>query len=346
MLISSCQLLQTIGTPGATSSLFPDGYNRLIHGDCLEVMRGLPGESFDVIYIDPPFFTGVERRLQQSQQRGPSYSDTWDEGSQEYLDWLEVRLAEMRRLLQPQGALFVHLDWHAVHYVKVMLDRLFGMSCFQNEFIWYYSGGGASKTRFARKHDTILYYTRSATEWKFYADRMRTPHKWTRGQKRADGSERDYEKGKLADDVWQHHALLPWASESLGYPTQKPEALLERLLLAVSDEGDVIGDFFCGSGTTAAVAQQLGRRWLTTDASRPAICLTAERLAEQLAPGCIKYTAQRSRARATERYEQIVADTERVGLDAETLAACGLAITTGTGCVIERLVDNAPGGIM
>ena len=253
MCDSHLQTIQTFGVAGQPSSLFPRGYHRLIHGDCGEVMGALPAESFDVIYIDPPFFTGSERRLRRDSAIEPSYSDVWEDGLQEYLEWLETRLAAMRRLLQPEGALFVHLDWHAVHYVKVLLDRLFGPRNFQNEFIWYYSGGGASRRHFARKHDTILYYTKSATNWKFYADRVRTPHKWVNGQRRADGSERDYERGKLADDVWEQHSLLPWAMESLGYPTQKPAALLERLLLATSDEGDVVGDFCCGSGTPPAV---------------------------------------------------------------------------------------------
>lgn len=309
----------------------------MIHGDCLEVMRELPAETFDVIYIDPPFNTGIERRVQKKEQvLGFAYDDNWEDGLHEYLEWLKTRCVEMRRLLKPEGAFFLHLDWHATHYAKVMLDHLFGIRNFQNEFIWYYSGGGASGKRFARKHDTILYYTRSATAWKFYADRVRTPHKWTRGQLRADGSERNYEQGKLADDVWQQHALLPWAMESLGYPTQKPISLLERLLMATSDEGDVVGDFFCGSGTTPAVAQQLGRRWVAADASREAICLTTERLAEMLTPGCITFTAQRSRAKAHERYARIQADEARVGLDEAALTACRLSPASPAGFVVEQ----------
>jgi len=338
MFNSSFHTIQTIGQGASTSTLFPNGHNRLIYGDCLAVMQELRPYSFDLIYIDPPFFSGNERRLQHSQKRGPSYDDTWEDGIQEYLDWMETRLVLMRDLLKLDGALFVHLDWHAVHYVKVMLDRLFGMRNFQNEFIWYYSGGGASRTHFARKHDTILYYTRSVKSWKFYADRVREPYKWTDGQLRADGSERDLERGKLPDDVWQQHALLPWAKESLGYPTQKPLELLTRLLLATTDTSDVVGDFFCGSGTTAAAAQQLGRRWVTTDDSRAAICLAAERLAEEVAPGCLTFTEQRSRARAHERYERILAEEERVGVDDKTLAATSLSLQSATGFTVERLL--------
>ncbi len=316
---------QYIGPAGDVTALFPDGRHRMLHGDCLAIMRALPAASFDWLYLDPPFFTSKEHFLHNG-ERGSvhSFTDTWDDGLEEYLAWLEERLREMHRLLKPTGAFFLHLDWHAVHYAKVLLDRIFGMRHFQNEYIWYYSGGGASRQRFARKHDTILYYTKSATKWKFYADRVREPYKWTRDQPRADGSKRDYERGKLPDDVWTHHAPMPWSEESLGYPTQKPLALLQRLLLATTDEGDVIGDFFGGSGTTAAAAQSLGRRWITADLSRVAVCLMAERLAELLAPGSAGATAKRSRARAKERFERILADDQRLGLDPHTLTALEL----------------------
>lgn len=337
---STFHTIQAIGPGGESSALFPEGRNRLIHGECLAVMESLPEESFDVIYLDPPFFTQQTRRLQHNVERGASYSDYWDEGLHGYLSWLEERLVRARALLKPEGALFLHLDWHAVHYAKVVLDHLFGMEHFQNELIWYYSGGGAAKTRFARKHDTILYYTKSATMWKFYADRVRTPYKWTDGQPRADGSARDYTKGKLPDDVWEHHALMPWSEESIGYPTQKPLALLERLLLATTDEGDVAGDFMCGSGTTAVAAQRLGRRWVAADASRAAICLAAERLAPLLVPDCLPRNGMRSRAWAHERFAKIQADEQRLGLDAETLTRCALTMIPGEGFAVERAEIN------
>jgi DNA modification methylase len=327
--------MQAIGATDTPTVLFPDGRNRLIQGDCLAIMRGLPAETFDTLYLDPPFYSGNDFFLHNG-KRGSvhSFTDSWD-GLPAYLEWLEERLLEMRRLLRPEGAIFVHLDWHAVHYVKVMLDRLFGYRNFQNELVWFYSGGGTSRQRFARKHDTILYYTKSATQWKFYADRVREEYKWTDGQKRADGSARDYERGKLPDDVWQHHALMPWAMESLGYPTQKPEALLERLLAATTDAGDVVGDFFCGSGTTAAVAQRLGRRWVTSDTARIAICLAAERLATLLAPGCIPRTAPRARAFAQERFAEITAQEERVGLSEQAVEFCRQVAITEVGFRVE-----------
>ena len=367
MLTTSFQPIQSIALNEPATPLFPDGRNRIILGDCLEVMRALPAGTFDVLYLDPPFFSGQNYHLHNG-ERGSvhSFTDIWAEGLPEYLQWLEARLTEMRRLLKPEGTLFVHLDWHAVHYVKVILDRLFGYDNFQNELIWFYSGGGTSRQRFARKHDNILYYTKSAKNWIFYADRVREDYKWTNGQPRADGSERDLERGKLPDDVWQHpalqpcadcserdqergmgnlpydvwqhHALLPWAAESLGYPTQKPEELLKRLLLATSDEGDVVGDFFCGGGTTASVAQQLGRRWVTADISRVAVCLAAERLAERLAPGCIPRTAQRSRAFAKERFERILAAEEQLGLAPDALANVSQTLFQSIGFTVEKFM--------
>lgn len=315
--------VHAVGAPASAIPALPDGYNRLIHGDCLAVMRALPDACCNVIYLDPPFFSNQDYHLHNGTPGSAlSFTDRWEGGLHDYLYWLQERLAEMRRLLREDGALFVHLDWHAVHYVKVMLDHLFGYRNFQNEFIWYYSGGGASTRRFARKHDTILYYTKSATNWTFHADRVREPYKWTSGQRRADGSARDYDRGKLPDDVWQHHTVMPWADEHVGYPTQKPLELVERLLLATTDVGDVVGDFFCGSGTTAVAAQRLERRWLTSDVSRMAVCLAAERLAQLMVPGCIPHTATRSRARAQERFAAIEADATRVGLAPDTLAAC------------------------
>ncbi len=335
---ASSVILHAIGPAGEITPAFPDGRNRILFGDCLPAMRALPDETFDVLYLDPPFFTGKHRHTShEAPDALPSYADDWADGIAGYLDWLAERLMEMRRLLKPNGVLLVHLDWHAVHYVKVLLDRLFGMRQFQNEFIWYYSGGGASKRRFARKHDSILFYTKSAA-WKFYADRIRDPYKWTDGQPRADGSARDYTRGKLPDDVWEHHALLPWAEESLGYPTQKPEALLTRLLLPFTDPGDAVGDFFSGCAT-AAVAQRLGCRWMTADVSRSAVCLTAERLAEILAPGCLAFTAARARARARERYTRILADETRIGLDSATRTACALTIIPTTGFAVEMVND-------
>jgi DNA modification methylase len=335
------EIVQTLGQADTPTPAQPDGFNRIIQGDCLAILRALPDASFHLIYLDPPFFTGKAFHLHDSTpDPRHAFNDAWEGGLQAYLAWLQVRLEEMRRLLTPTGALLVHLDWHAVHYVKVLLDHLFGYTHFQNEFVWYYSGGGASQRRFARKHDTILYYTNSATEWTFHADRVREPYKWTRGQRRADGSARDYTRGKLPDDVWEHHALLPWAEENLGYPTQKPEALLSRLIQATTNDGDVVGDFFSGSGTTAAVAQRLNRRWVTADLDRVAVCLTADRVSDLLVPGSVALSARRARARAQERFLSIIADDERLGVAPDTLVACGLSLLPLPGFTVERFLTE------
>ena len=187
-----------------------------------------------------------------------------------YLVYMTQRLLPMRGLLKPTGSLYLHCDPTASHYIKIMMDAIFGHDQFQNEFIWYYSGGGASKKRWARKHDVILFYS-AGKKWTFNADIVRVPYKWQSGQKRADGSPRDYEKGKLADDVWQHHYLMPWAKERMGYATQKPVALLERIISASSNFGDTVFDPFCGCATTIEAAHKLGRKWIGCDIAIHAI---------------------------------------------------------------------------
>lgn len=257
--------------------------NRLFWGDNLHVMRQLPSEIIDLIYIDPPFFSGRKYNVifgDQNELR--SFSDIWEGGMPGYLVWLNARLFEMKRLLKKTGSIYVHCDWHASHYIKVEMDKIFGYECFQNEFIWYYSGGGASKKRWARKHDVILFYTRSGTNWKFNVDDVRQPYKWTDGQRRADGSGRDLGKGKLPDDVFECNAEMPWSKNRVGYPTEKPTKLLEKLILASTNAGDIVADFFVGGGITPFVAQRLGRRWIACDQSRVAVSITADRLTRQV----------------------------------------------------------------
>ena len=183
----------------------------------------------------------------------------------------------MKQLLSENGSIYVHLDYRVGPYVKSILDEIFGENGFRNEIIWYYSGGGASKDQWARKHDNIYYYS-IGSQWVFNVDDVRQPYKWTDGQKRADGTGRDLRKGKLPDDVFDLHGILPWANEKTGYETQKPESLLERMVKASSNHGDLVADFFCGSGTTLAVAEKLGRRWIGCDLGRWSIHVTRKRL--------------------------------------------------------------------
>lgn len=193
-----------------------------------------------------------------------------------YLSYMTERLLWVKRMMKPKASIYLHCDPTASHYLKIVMDVVFGRQHFQNEFVWYYSGGGASKKRWARKHDILLFYTKSG-EWLFDVDAVRTPHKWDKGQLRADGSKRDYEKGKIPDDVWQHHSLLPWSNEWLDFRTQKPIALLDRIIRASSKEGHVVFDPFCGCATTVEAASKLGRNWIGIDITIHAIRRVARR---------------------------------------------------------------------
>lgn len=282
--------------------------NRLFWGDNLHVMRQLPPESVDLIYIDPPFFSGRQYNVifgDQNELR--SFSDIWEGGMPGYLIWLNARLYEMKRLLKKTGSIYVHCDWHASHYIKAEMVKLFGPQNFVNEVVWYYSQGGKAKTQYARKHDILLLYGRGS-EPKFNGDAVRmpyTPHKQSRsgknfgGRMGVDENGRPYvekwgtgrkklyryylDEGKIPEDVWTDiQSIQADAHERIGYPTQKPEQLLERIIKGASDEGDVVADFFCGGGTTPAVAQRLGRRWIACDQSRVAVAITADRLTRQV----------------------------------------------------------------
>ncbi len=280
--------------------------NRLIWGDNLHVMRSLPSESVDLIYIDPPFFSGKQYNVifgDQNEIR--SFSDVWEAGMPGYLVWLNARLLEMKRLLKKTGSIYVHLDWHAAHYVKVEMDKIFGYDNFRNEIIWHY-GGWAQKldASFSWKYDTILFYSRTASP-KFFSYAL----PWTskgeyvkiRKQKiRVDDDGREYvlsdagggnrvkrfldeamQYGQPVDSVWEIPRINNSdKKERIGYPTQKPEALLERLIMSCTDKNDVVADFFCGGGTTPAVAQKKMRRWIACDISRVAVSITIDRVAK------------------------------------------------------------------
>ena len=196
-----------------------------------------------------------------------------------YLSYMVQRLLPMRLILKPTGSIYYHCDPTASHYIKVMMDGIFGHANFQNEFIWHYGGGGASQKRWARKHDVLLFYSRGR-KWVFNTDDVRTPHKWTAGQRRADGSERD-ERGKIAEDVWSHNSIMPWSKERMGYPTQKPLELLERVIKASSNPGDVVLDPFAGCATTMEAAQKLGRQWIGIDIAIHAVKRVARVRLEQ-----------------------------------------------------------------
>ncbi|MEM4058833.1 MAG: site-specific DNA-methyltransferase [Thermoplasmata archaeon] len=263
--------------------------NKLYWGDNLHIMRMLPSESIDLIYIDPPFFSGKQYNVifgDKNEVR--SFNDIWDGGMPTYLIWLNARLLEMKRLLKSTGSIYVHLDWHASHYVKVEMDKIFGYDNFRNEIIYCYGGGGIPKRDFPRKHDNILRYTKDWKVYETFNTEYRPYGNWIkvhqpRHSLTAGGTALDTERGTPLNDWWNDIThLTSYQKEWIGYPTQKPDALLERIIKASSHEGDVVADFFVGGGTTPAVAQRLGRRWIASDISRIAVEITKGRILKLL----------------------------------------------------------------
>lgn len=251
--------------------------------DNLELLHALPAGYCDLIYIDPPFSTGKQRRSSTS---GYRFADQWSGGIKAFLAFLHPRLIEMHRVLAPHGTLYVHLDWRAAAYARVMLDTLFGSDCFLNEIIWHYRTGGNSRRWFARKHDTILVYARTAGRHRFNV--LREGIYRTDGLKR-DAAGRPYKStrngplyfnaaGPALSDVWDIPFLSTVSKERCGWPTQKPLALLDRIIRTSTRPGDRVADFFCGSGTTLVAAKKLDRRWLGCDIEPAAVKLATQRL--------------------------------------------------------------------
>lgn len=280
--------------------------SRLLYGDNLVLMEALlAGDpatglsplrgKIDLIYIDPPFASRSNYRtcctipdaggepLVLEQQ---AYQDFWEDGMSGYLRMLCPRLFLMRELLSEKGSIIVHLDWHAVHYVKVLLDEIFGCDNFRNEIAWCYGGGGAAKRTYPRKHDMLLWYTKGNT-WTFNKQfRPYTQGTLERGLTAVKGDKYTLSKeGAGLDDWWAgkdvQKILSPTAFENLKFNTQKPEGLLKRIIRGHSEKGDLVADFFCGTGTTGAVAEKLGRRWIMADASKLAFMIAYKRLLAQ-----------------------------------------------------------------
>lgn len=264
----------------------------LVCGDSLAVAQATPPGSLACVYVDPPFGTGVVRR-----GRGHDYRDVVDDPAQ-FVEWLLPWLQASRCALCDTGSLFVHLDYRAVHYVKVALDQLFGRQHFINEIIWGYSVGGKSRRGFGRKHDTILWYARGP-QWAFYPEAVRVPRRGgshmrvvldEEGQPVQEKTDRKtghvyrypVSAGKIPEDWWTDIETLNHSDrERTGWPSQKPERLLERVLRATTTEGDRVADWFCGSATTAAVAQRLRRGFTVADREPAAITLAQQRLRSQ-----------------------------------------------------------------
>jgi site-specific DNA-methyltransferase (adenine-specific) len=239
----------------------------VLEGDNLEFLPGLPDGWFDLVYVDPPFNTGRDRVLHAG-----AYADAFDD----YVGWLLPRLEHARRLLAEHGTLYVHLDPREAHYVKVALDGLFGRDCFLNEIVWAYDYGGRTKRRWPPKHDTILVYVKDRERYHFDAEAVdREPYMAPGLQKDAERAAR----GKSPTDVWWHTIVPTTSRERTGYPTQKPEGVLRRIVAASSRPGGWCLDCFAGSGTLGAVCAQLGRRYVLIDANAEAIRVTRARLA-------------------------------------------------------------------
>lgn len=265
--------------------------NEIIEADNLPVLRAMPGESIDLIYIDPPFNTGkIQARKfmetirdetgdrsgfkgnrYRTHETGRScYPDSFDD----YLGFLKPRLQEAHRLLRRGGSFFLHIDFREVHYCKVLLDEIFGRRCFQNEIIWAYDYGARAKNRWPTKHDTILWFTKSADNFTFNLEECdRIPYMAPSlvGEEKA-------ARGKTPTDVWWHTIVSPTGREKTGYATQKPLGILERIVKVHSNIGDSVLDFFAGSGSMGEAAALHERKFLLIDQSPQAFEVMCKRL--------------------------------------------------------------------
>lgn len=282
---------------------------RLILGDNLAVMAALLPQyenKLNLIYIDPPFFTnrkfnarigrGEDSRKPAKWKLTHGYHDDW-ENLDAYLQFLYERLQLMHRLLAPNGTIYLHLDWHADAYARLLLDEIFGAENFINEIIWTYHGPSPIKTAFNRKHDTILSYAKSK-EYVFNADAVREPYNpntvatFNASRKAGFGKTPDLARGKVPEDWWYFPVVARLHNERTGYPTQKPEALLERIILASSNRDDLVADFFSGSGTTAYVAAKHGRKFIAVDETFRALHTTRSRLTYAKSSVSFEYDAE------------------------------------------------------
>lgn len=288
---------ESIVHPNGRGYLKTSPKSRLILGENLSVMAALLPEyegRIHLIYADPPFFTnrkftarvgrGEDSRKPDEWELVDGYQDDWN-SLDEYLDFLYQRLALMYRLLAPNGTLYLHLDWHADSYARLILDELFGADNFLNEIIWAYHGPSPIRSAFNRKHDTILSYAKGKA-YTFNADAVREPYSqntvntFKSSTKAGFGKMPDLERGKVPEDWWYFPVIARLHNERTGYPTQKPKALLERIVLASSNPGDLVADFFCGSGTTPFVAAKHGRNFISSDENFRAIHTTRNRLVD------------------------------------------------------------------
>ena len=291
--------LITVDLPKPTPErTLPSTTFRIVQDDNLTALRALPDASVELIYVDPPFNTGVtqkrtrirtvrdaegdrtgfggRRYRTETLASAPIYADMFED----YLGFLRPRMIEAHRVLTPTSSLFLHIDPREVHYCKVMLDEVFahnngaGRACFQNEIIWAYDYGARATKRWPAKHDNILWYTKDPNTYTFHLDASdRIPY-MAPGLVGAEKAAR----GKTPTDVWWHTIVSPTGKEKTGYPTQKPLGILERIVRVHSNPGDTVLDFFAGSGTTGLAAMKNNRNYILIDENPEAIALMQKRL--------------------------------------------------------------------
>jgi site-specific DNA-methyltransferase (adenine-specific) len=274
------------------SDILGGAVGRIVLADNLTVLASLPDDSIDLVYVDPPFNTGKRqtlrrlrtirdevagdrvgfagRRYRTVQLGSLSYLDIHDD----YLDFLEPRLVEIRRVLAPTGSLYLHLDPREVHYARVLADAIFGRERFLNEVIWAYDYGARTKRRWPAKHDNILVYVKDPKRYWFDAEAVERIPYMAPGLVGPEKAAR----GKLPTDTWWQTIVPPGGAERTGYPTQKPVAVLRRIVAASCPPGGLVADFFAGSGTTGAAALELGRRFLLVDSNPEAVAVMTGRL--------------------------------------------------------------------
>lgn len=273
------------------------GKNLVVEDNNIDFLATLPDESFNLVYIDPPFNTGrTQKRILNSKTKDLGFSkkklsrdnpsDTlkilahYDDDFLDYWEFLQPRLLEAWRLLAQEGTLYLHLDYREIHYAKVMLDMIFGRECFLNEIIWAYDYGARAKRKWPTKHDNILVYVKDPKSYYFNNESLdREPYM-------APGlvTPEKVALGKLPTDVWWHTIVSPTGKEKTGYPTQKPEGILRRIIQASSREGDWVLDFFAGSGTTGVVSHKLNRKFVLVDQNPQSLEVISERLSHTKNP--------------------------------------------------------------
>ncbi len=273
------------------SDILGGAVGRIVLADNLTVLASLPDDSVDLVYIDPPFNTGKRQTLRRLRTiRDPDGGDRVGFGGRryrtvrlgaqsyldihdDYLDFLEPRLVEMRRVLAPTGSLYLHLDPREVHYARVLADAIFGRDSFLNEVIWAYDYGARTKRRWPAKHDNILMYVKDPKRYWFDAEAVERIPYMAPGLVGPEKAAR----GKLPTDTWWQTIVPPGGAERTGYPTQKPVAVLRRIVSASCPAGGLVADFFAGSGTAGAAALELGRRFLLVDSNPEAVAVMSKR---------------------------------------------------------------------